>query len=148
MAGHVKRAFESKKHHFFDWRALTEQAKSDNMWQMADNFHQTVEGSKHETLAFMDWTKETLPDKFHVGLETQFAKQAEAEERRRSKEEQDRKTREEKEEKDRKEREKNEAKEAKETLKDNLADVQKMASNIESFLTKQREKLYKETGVQ
>ena len=148
MAGHVKRAFESKKHHFFDWRALTEQAKSDNMWQMADNFHQTVEGSKHETLAFMDWTKEALPDKFHVGLETQFAKQAEAEERRRSKEEQDRKTREEKEEKDRKEREKNEAKEAKETLKDNLADAQKMASNIESFLTKQREKLYKETGVQ
>ena len=96
----------------------------------------------------MDWTKEALPDKFAVNLETQFAKQAEAEERRRSKEEQDRKTREEKEEKDRKEREKNEAKETKETLKDNLADAQKMASNIESFLTKQREKLYKETGVQ
>ena len=147
MAAHVKRAFESKKHHFFDWRALTEKAKSDNMWEMADNFHQTVEGSKHETLAFMDWTRTALPEKFAVNLDVQFAKQAEEEEARRSAEETERKAREAKEEKERKEREAREAKEAKATLQDNLADAQKMADNIESFLTMQREKLFKETGV-
>jgi len=77
----------------------------------------------------------------------QFAKRAEEEAARAAAEETERKAREAKEAKEREEREAREAKEAKATLRDNLADAQKMADNIESFLTKQREKLFKETGV-
>jgi hypothetical protein len=39
MASHIKRAIESKKHHFFNCRPRTEKAKSDKKGEKADNSH-------------------------------------------------------------------------------------------------------------
>ena len=85
MGDVVKEVFESKGHHFYDWRAVADDAAKQGRWDMVDKLHQSAAASDVQTAAFMAWTRKTLGDKFHVSLDAQAAA-LEARERARAEE--------------------------------------------------------------
>ena len=85
MGDVVKEVFESKGHHFYDWRAVADDAAAQGKWDMVDKLHQSAAASDVQTEAFMAWTRRTLGDKFHVSLDAQAAA-LEARERARAEE--------------------------------------------------------------
>ena len=64
----VKEVFEDKGHHFYDWRAIADDAKG---WGMVDDLHQTHAANDLQTTEFMKWTKSELGSKFVVNLDAQ-----------------------------------------------------------------------------
>ena len=85
MGDVVREVFESRGHHFYDWRKVADDAASRGEWDMADKLHQSAAASDVQTAAFMAWTQKTLGEKFHVSLDAQAAA-LEARERERAEE--------------------------------------------------------------